>query len=352
MAVSESFIHNAPVLSNHAFRVSNPARMVSNEVNWPHILRYFGAQFDMSLAGTLRFISERNSLEVACDLIGIALSPGIGSHYTDADVQLLSGLGDVLSARGYRVPRLMERHRLEYGRRDREQMGFSLSREEYLRERATGKSKNKIAKQQGISGPALFHWLNKWGLKDVAVEQRELLALEPSLLQQDVSIAVQGSDSPQSLVSPAQIASARSQAPSVQHGGTSETQPTSETSRTSKTPLLAGETTSLVAAQLLEVTQSCESSQPLEATQPLAATQRLEQTLPAAVELCLSPVNHVLPAAINTQALSRDELLCTGLVLMETALARASQELAGLLGPSAAREHLQQYVSYHASIKR
>ncbi|MCL6454216.1 MAG: hypothetical protein K6T78_11450 [Alicyclobacillus sp.] len=151
---------------------------VAVPVDWATILHQATRAFEMSERALLRWVSQRSSLQVACELLGIALSPSIDTRFTASDVDVLLSLGDLLFKSGLPVPQLMEHHRVQYAPRGTTQMGFSLSKEDYLRERACGKSKNRIAREQGISGPALFHWIHKWGLQDARVEAQEIERLQ------------------------------------------------------------------------------------------------------------------------------------------------------------------------------
>ncbi|MCL6454868.1 MAG: hypothetical protein K6T78_14775 [Alicyclobacillus sp.] len=148
------------------------------QVDWAATIQQAMREFEMSRQELLRWVSHRTSLQVACELFGIALSPSIATRFTPSDVDLLMSLGDLLWEAGLPVPRLMEHHRVQYVPRGVTSMGFSLSKEDYLRERASGKSKNRIAREQGISGPALFHWIHKWGLQDARVEAEEIERLQ------------------------------------------------------------------------------------------------------------------------------------------------------------------------------
>ena len=156
--------------SEHTARIDE---LAGQDIDWTATIINFGIQHDMSWKESLRWISNRSSLQVACEIFGISLSPSIATRYTKSDIDILTRLGDILYLEGYTVPRLMENHRTKYTGKGQIRVGFTLSKEQYLRERATGKSKNRIAREQGISGPALFHWLHKWTL-DAATEQLEI----------------------------------------------------------------------------------------------------------------------------------------------------------------------------------
>ena len=82
-------------------------------ISWNSVIRGFGHQHELQFNETLQWISKRTSLQVACEVLGVALSPSLASRYTADDLEILNGLGDFLWARGYSVPRLMEYRRLE-----------------------------------------------------------------------------------------------------------------------------------------------------------------------------------------------------------------------------------------------
>lgn len=148
--------------------------VAAKDINWHAMIRNFGNQHGMSWKETLHWISNRSSLQVACEVFGVSLSPLIATRFTEADKEILTLLGDILDQEGFSIPRLMEYHRVKYTRKEQTRVGFSLTKEEYLLERAKGKSKNRIAKEQGISGPALFHWLHKWSLIEGSEEQQQI----------------------------------------------------------------------------------------------------------------------------------------------------------------------------------
>ena len=147
---------------------------IVDAVDWHTAIQDFGAQHSMSWTEALRWISNRSSLQVAAEIFGVSLSPSIATRYTQSDREILTGLGDILYNEGYSVPRLMENHRIRYTGKGQTRVGFSLTKEQYLMERADGKSKNRIAREQGISGPALFHWLHKWEINEAAEELRQI----------------------------------------------------------------------------------------------------------------------------------------------------------------------------------
>ncbi|KPV42394.1 hypothetical protein [Alicyclobacillus ferrooxydans] len=393
------------------------AATATNELDWIALLTDFAEQYEMQLNETLRWISSRTSLQVACEVMGIPLSPSIASKYTPRDLEMLNSLGDVLWTHGCKVPRLMEHRRMEYVRKGRDTMGFSLTPEEYLRERAAGKSKNKIAKQQGISGPALFHWLNKWGLKDVAVEQQEIeQMLSRSALTSSATIAEPSADDSDSesieKANPTSenddvAASLEGEAlPATSAGGEAGEGSASGEDGTPGYVLyprrklhVVGQPSNqnevLLQKQTINAEQSC--SVPAVTAVPLdtvyekngdsevleskggdskghdskAYSQAHDSGAPApsasdlkttGTQVCDSNALdsiadiHIplvdrqglisLPKIINTQELSRDELMQMGIRLLQEAVGRAYGDLSDLLGTGPAGEQIHQYVAH------
>ncbi len=69
---------------------------------------------------------------------------------------------------------------------------FTLSKEEYLKERMAGKSREEIAQAQNVSLAGLGYWLKKWGIKDSYQEELEIGAamLPPlKLSETDIQLA-------------------------------------------------------------------------------------------------------------------------------------------------------------------
>lgn len=384
----------------------------TNELDWIALLTDFAEQYEMQLNETLRWISSRTSLQVACEVMGIPLSPSIASKYTPRDLEMLNSLGDVLWTHGCKVPRLMEHRRMEYVRKGRDTMGFSLTREEYLRERAAGKSKNKIAKQQGISGPALFHWLNKWGLKDVAVEQQEIKQmLSRSVLASSATTAEPSADNCDSesieKANPTSendevAASLEGEAlPATSAGGEVEEGHASGEDGAPGYVLyprrklhVVGQPSNqnevLLHRQAINADQSC--SVPAVTAVPLdkvyeknrdsevleskghdskacshahdsgapalpASNSRTTGTqacdsnaLDSIADIHIPLVDRQglisLPKVINTQELSRDELMQMGIRLLQEAVGRAYGDLSDLLGTGPAGEQIHQYVAH------
>lgn len=339
--------------------VSDKVLAESRIIDWESLLKGFARQHDMHFKETLRWISNRTSLQVACEVLGVSLSPSLAARYSASDLAILNELGDILSFHGFEVPRLMEYHRLEYKRKGRPHMGFSLSREEYLRERALGKSKNKIAKEQGISGPALFHWLHKWGLKDVEVEQREIEALfalpstaaasavariseEPPEGRDGSRAALEGRNNTQ-IVDP-NLKSARLIQKSSVSGDGEESSGTSVMggkelgSRANLQPIHSDWSTlhpiSITVLNQFEVSPDVGVSLHSKSYQ---------------VKLTMPPVPVEVPDTLRITDLSRDETMVVGLSLLQRALGQAYRDLRGLLGETAAMQQIQQYIEYQLS---
>jgi len=294
----------------------------STSIGWDSVIRGFGRQHELQFKETLQGIANRTSLQVACEVIGVTLSPSLASRYTAADLDILHGLGDFLWVRGHTVPRLMEYRRLEYVRRGRADMGFSLSREEYLKERAAGKSKNKIAQSQGISGPALFHWLDKWGLKDAAVEQQEMTILagagQPTSTPMNVELT--------------QAALVTSDPVKTQ---------ASESPRT-KLQVVSAEPSHGVAA----IAVICPERIDDEAGLPHNHLHNHVMVDGLQVQFSLPLRSVETPETISVPQLSRDELMQTALRLMQGAIGQAYNDLATLLGEPLAAQQIQGYVEH------
>lgn len=329
-------------VSQHRLNYAEGSKSGLDSVDWISVVDSFGSQHDMTFHETLRWISNRTSLQVACEILGVALSPSIAARYTYADLEILYSLGDLLFEHEFGIPRLMEHRRLEYVQKGRESVGFSLSREEYLLERAKGKSKNRIAHQQGISGPALFHWLNKWGLKDSEVEHREIDALlESQVLHQDIDQALPegtpivpescGSESPAELLNPS------SPQPSVTDGEVSSGQlanPEAYVIYPKKLHLLK---------QVVAGTHQDPSDNEVEPGPAHTYTSMIGSTInvPVVVTSNRAEMSDALAGASN---LSRDDLMQAGLQMIQQAVSVAYADLVALLGEPAAREQIQQYV--------
>ncbi|MCF8566837.1 hypothetical protein LLE49_19120 [Alicyclobacillus tolerans] len=346
----------------------------SGDINWEQVIRGFGHQYDMEFNESVQWIANRTSLQVACEVLGVALSPSLASRYTTADLNILQSLGDFLWVRGYTVPRLMEYHRLQYVWGGQTEMGFTLSREEYLKERAAGKSKNKIAREQGISGPALFHWLHKWGLKDPAVERQEIARVTnltfnamnvsepdqtgdktaPALRQN--STAADGLPRTKLQVIPD---STRGMGLSLAFPDQARIQPfepgvnkaLSEHTNTGGITMHADPATS-VKSQVKEHDQAIPERTLLQgqAANPDPSLARAAKALPSVsvqLNLLLKPLE--LPETVHVMALSRDQLMQTALGLMQAAIGQAYGDLTQLLGEGSAAGQVQRYVEYQLS---
>lgn len=343
--------------------------MEFEEIDWHSVIHSFGSQHEMKFKETLRWISNRTSLQVACEVVGVALSPSIAARYTTLDLRILNSLGDFLAGWGFKVPRLMEHRRMEYVRKGRERMGFSLSREEYLRERAVGKSKNKIAHQQGISGPALFHWLNKWGLRDSALEQREIERLltdaennhepkqrvetETSLGGQDegqVPVETYQGGKQSCVFYPARKAMV----------GTKPEKPLAVTQFTPLQEDTASTITTGSAARAARTTATGLGSDVLPENLPSEEQKRLApnvmsdasddastEEITFRIELPFTAggnsKNHLV-TRMDMDALSRDELMQHALCMLQAAVGQAYVDLTQLLGERAARQQIHAYV--------
>lgn len=327
--------------------MSNEILSATRVIDWEALFNGFARQHDMSRMETLRWISNRTSLQVACEVLGVSLSPSLATRYTSSDLAILNELADLLSSQGLKVPRLMEYHRLEYKQKGRPYMGFSLSRDEYLRERGSGKSKNKIAKEQGISGPALFHWLHKWGLKDVDVEQREIerMLAAPDKTSADIHESDEYNGEP-SQITTAKSIDTQTAEPNVHaaHEGIPESPFAEiETERAAETIAMGAGTPLRSNLQLIS-------------REPKSSISSISVTIPKPpvtvdvkgpyVQLFMPIVPVELPETLKIEEFTRDEMMVAGLGLLQKALGQACEDLKGLLGESAAREQIQKYIEY------
>ncbi len=332
-------------------------------IDWNSVIRSFGSQHEMKFNETLRWISNRTSLQVACEVIGVALSPSIAARYTALDVRILNSLGDFLGGFGFKVPRLMEHRRMEYVRKGRERMGFSLSREEYLRERAAGKSKNKIAHQQGISGPALFHWLNKWGLRDSALEQREierLLTNAENNREAKERIETQTSSGPQDggqgLVETYQegkqscvfYPARKAMVVTKSEKPLAVTQLTQLQEDTASTIATASATTTglgndVLPENLISEEQNRVAPTVMSGASDDAHTEEFICRIQLPFTAGGNSTKHLV-TRIDMDALSRDELMQHALCMLQAAVGQAYVDLTQLLGERAARQQIHAYI--------
>ena len=205
-------------------------------------------------------------------------------------------------------------------------MGFSLSREEYLKERATGKSKNKIAQSQGISGPALFHWLDKWGLKDADAEQREL-----TLLTGKSASVPTFASTPTPVLAPTPLHAEPTHAVLESNEQAATLAPGFP--RT-KLQVVSAETSHGVATIAVICPERTPDLRPHAMVDPL----HVQFTMPLrSVEM---------RETINVSKLTRDELMQTAFGLMQEAVGQAHSDLAALLGESVAAQQIQGYVEH------
>lgn len=293
----------------------------------------------------LKWISDRTSLQVACEVLGVALSPISGQNILD-DVDLLNSLGDVLWKAGYPVPKLLEHRRVLYWRKEMERVGFSLSKEEYLQERAAGKSKNQIAHEQGISGPALFHWLRKWGLKDISVENRAIEQLQgishgqAALSDPKLTVQTQSTCQNRSIASgaPTEFSANRTCAAESSEG-TRALRIVPNQVLDSASQVDAKTKKSVETAELLETDQWDPPAQ--------ASLSWVEVRLPLPVTDSRPFAAFDKPQSSNSeQDLSRDELMQQALKMLLHAVEWAYNDLTALLGEEAAREQINQYVKH------
>lgn len=75
---------------------------------------------------------------------------------------------------GVNIARQDEERRNERAQRGDEQVAINLTREEYLQKRLSGMSRSAVAKEQGIKPPSLYPYLERWGLREMDAEEREL----------------------------------------------------------------------------------------------------------------------------------------------------------------------------------
>lgn len=342
-------------------------------LDWASVIDAFAKQHDMSERETLKWISERTSLQVACEVFGVPLSPSIATRYTREDELTLGSLGDILHAAGFKVPRLMEHHRLGYKPKEAKRVGFSLSREEYLLERAAGKSKNRIAHDQGISGPALFHWLEKWNLKDSEVEARAIEQLT-GVPRTVVGVPVAAdANSARTATSTSEKALEPQRLVVLGRVDSTDTLPLSTTlvyrdgalanSHGTVDGMPVGTTPSRNGAAFTHVVSRLTGTRPtVDGVHPSVVASEQHAASPADIAVQL-PVDIVMRLALTSESVHsaadglssterisqpvrcRDDIMQDALAGLLDAMKLAYRELADMLGEEEARQHIQHYAS-------
>lgn len=353
------------------------------EVDWTAVIEHFCRQHEMSGREALKWVAHRTSLQVACEVFGVSLSQSVAARYTSNDARMLTDLGDLVWAAGYAVPRLMEHHRLEYKPREMRRVGFSLSKDEYLLERAAGKSKNRIAHDQGISGPALFHWLDKWGLKDAAVEaaaieeltgRTRLAAVERPYTEAPAPTTALPAMTPQETRTGAQGESF-SLHPAVQLTNAATGHEGSFSAARIARDVLVAVSLDRESATFSHLISRFRNRDVMETSAGrengsdsghcATATELADAGAKRKVEVCFGSANMTAVAdatgdsapagakgngRIDTRSvsagMSRDEAMQSGLALLLGAVGQAYQDLSALLGEQVASEQIQHYVDH------
>lgn len=141
----------------------------NGRINFDAIVEEYATSTNSSFGRVVKFLSERNSLQIGAQLLGL-----------DTSEVILNELGNFLDRKGCRVPKLYEMGQRQFKKEDGGNMPLNLTKEEYLDERRKGKTRSRIAREQGIQVPSLYHYLEKWGIRDSAVEEAALDLAGPS----------------------------------------------------------------------------------------------------------------------------------------------------------------------------
>lgn len=142
----------------------------NGRINYDAVIQAYAKEMDWEFSKAVRFLAERPSLQMAAECLGI----NEGSYKSTESRKRLNQLGQYLDRKGYTVPKLFDLGKEQFEKESVSEVPFTLTKEQYLEQRRTGKSRSQIAKDQGIALPSLYPHLEKWGIRDAAVEEAEL----------------------------------------------------------------------------------------------------------------------------------------------------------------------------------
>lgn len=145
----------------------------NGRINWEQLIRNYARDNDQSFGDAMRYLTKRDRVETAVSLLGVA---------NEAEHVKISLLADELSAfmesKGCTPPsKWCSADVYVRGNIPKEgnEMPMKMTRDEYLEQRRAGKTRAQIAREQGITQSAMTaRWLEKWGIRDSAVEAVEM----------------------------------------------------------------------------------------------------------------------------------------------------------------------------------
>lgn len=158
----------------------------NGRLDWETLIRDYARENDMSFSLAMRWCSNRRSLQVAAELMGIDV---IGRHDTEPNERIgartmLNQLGAFLNHKGYSVPRLFEighesfdrSEIVEHNQPTEEviEMRNDITKEQYLELRLSGLGRSHAQRKLGVNPATFYAFLTQWGIKDKAVEDKLL----------------------------------------------------------------------------------------------------------------------------------------------------------------------------------
>lgn len=198
-------------------------------------------------------------------------------------------------------------------------MPFVLTRDEYLRKRSEGMSKSGIAREQGVKAPTLSYWLEKWGLKDSAMEKAEIQHI----------VCVDQSPAPKPLIEQ----TSNSTTPNIVNSNDMPSPDEEKSSVEGMRSKLASNTSEQVNTSVTESHNTLVIND---------ESTTFKQANYVTIRVPISKVN--VPSVISTEGMTRSELLNTAFVLAQSAVASAYEDLVDLVGDNVSTEQVQKYV--------
>jgi len=147
--------------------------MPGGRTDWDTVVRDWASENEMSFRDAMGWLSKRETLEIAVDMLGLSISTGVDEWPETRRVgkQVMLSFASFLDHRGYRVPITNLKLPTE---EENTNMKTSLTRELYLDERRAGKNRTAVQRESGLGPSQFYQLLRDWGLKDTTVEDAEM----------------------------------------------------------------------------------------------------------------------------------------------------------------------------------
>ncbi len=161
--------------------MSMVATFPNGTIDWARVIQRYAEENEMTYRNTAHWLSKRDSLETGVQLLGLGTDGSITPDET------LNSFGEWLDRHGYHVPALrtkpdlyvkawLKDNKLSVPPKPKEESAVALdiTKDQYLDMRRQGMTRAQIARKLKVRQPSLYPYLDKWGIRDRAVELVEM----------------------------------------------------------------------------------------------------------------------------------------------------------------------------------